>query len=136
MELPKDWDEISNAAYNEWNDGNVYAKQAIRSAVERCFVLHSKPKKELTAEDKYNIWLSCYDSQFQSAICKDGSEVVDRIIAAYEAKQREPETVTFRAARRCSDSKVDLLDASISLPDHWEWLDLDGKPQTFEVVLP
>lgn len=120
QKLPADWQQLVDE-YHGYG----------RGIVERCFALHSKPKKELT--DAEIIAIGCRDGDDE---CAADLKFARDVIAAHEAKQREPETVTFRAARRRSDSQVDLLDASISLPDHWEWLDHDGKPQTFEVVLP
>ena len=57
-------------------------------------------------------------------------------LAQLQAKQQEPETVTFRAARHKADNRVSMLqvidDANIA--SCWEWL--PGEPQTIEVKLP
>lgn len=119
------------------NAGTVI--DAVRAAVESCYALANKPVKKLTWDEKYDLWVSCYGGKFSrdDFRCESGSEVVDKIIAAYQAKQREPEVVKFRAARSKVDGKPHVFasDANLELTI-WEWLDDNGKPQIYEVKLP
>jgi len=108
----------------------------VRNAVSSAYALSQKPQRELTRDEKYAIWLSVWTGKFDTALCNNGSEVVDKIIAAYIAKQQEPETVTFRAARNRNDhSEIYMAKADSDWSgSNWEWL--PGEPQTIEVKLP
>jgi len=57
-------------------------------------------------------------------------------LAQLQAKQQEPETVTFRAARNRNDhSEIYMAKADSDWSgSNWEWL--PGEPQTIEVKLP
>jgi len=98
-----------------------------------CQELADRPPKELTASEKYDLWLSCYGGHFSEDDfrCKNGTEVVDKIIAAFLAKQREPQVVKFRALRSRDDGSIVMVraDAAINLAG-WEWLE---PAQEFEV---
>lgn len=136
-DLPKDWEAIANDPVRF--GGNR------REAVERCYALHCATQKELSNEECYNLWLSIYRGKFSDSDwvedIRSGTSVIRRIIAAHIRKQREPETVTFRAARNSKTGDVDVFKVK---PDGdadnhyfhsagWEWLE---PPQTFEVKLP
>lgn len=121
MNLPKDWEAIANDP--------VHFGGNRREAVERCYALASKPKRGLTDAEISAIFYECTGIVSDTSSC----EFARAIEAAIWAKQREPETVTFRAARHPT-APVSLfrIDADIASVGY-EWLDVDGKPQTFEV---
>ena len=133
MELRKEYEAIAQQFASSIYDctGLGEAHDTVRNAVTACQELADRPPKELSASEKYDLWLSCYDGQFNSAICKDGSEVVDRIIAGYLKRQREPQVVKFRATRFKSDHAiVSVIRADAKLSEAWEWLE---PAQEFEV---
>ena len=70
-----------------------------------------------------------------AALVEDQRAALRKAMAAFIEKQREPETATFRAARHKKDSQVTFIryDLPTQLGVSYEWLDHDGKPQTFEV---
>ena len=119
MNLPKKWEAIaSDPAHFGGNR---------REAVERCYALHTAPPRELTDAE--------IDAVYQKKPETSFSDFARAVIAAHVAKQREPETATFRAARHKKDSQVTFIryDLPTQLGVSYEWLDHDGKPQTFEV---
>lgn len=130
MKLPPAWeaivDEIRAAALQraKLNNLQILDQGAVRDAVERCFALANKPQRELTAEEMNKAyWAGC-----------EGGEGHERglraVIAAYQRKQTEPETVTFRAARRKEDGVIAMERADSTLHFTWEWLE---PAQTIEV---
>lgn len=132
MNLPKKWEAIaSDPAHFGGNR---------REAVERCYLLHCEPPRELTDDEIDEINDSVYLPQ--DGFTERTPEVLSleraalrKAMAAFIEKQREPETATFRAARHKKDSQVTFIryDLPTQLGVSYEWLDHDGKPQTFEV---
>lgn len=131
MKLPAEWEAIVEKSCSKF-DGAI-AIDAATKAVERCYALHSKPRKELTDAEIEAIHLR----HFPRDSCPVTQSVIDShrsVIAAHERKQREPETVTFRAARHKASERIEMLVPERgNLNCDWEWLE---PPQTFEVKLP
>lgn len=42
----------------------------------------------LTTSEKYQLWLSVWDGKFNTTLCNSGSEVVEKIVAAFITKQK------------------------------------------------
>lgn len=130
MKLPPAWEAIvdvrTNASYGE------HYVSRLRAAVERCYALANKPPIPLTDAE-----IEALDRKARKDLGPgwqpDPIAFARAIIAAHIAKQREPETVKFRAAHK--NGKVEMLQADLQLGKEfdWEWLDADGKPQEFEV---
>jgi len=124
MELRKEYEAIAQQFTSSIYDctGLGEAHDIVRNAVTACQELADRPPKELTATEKYDLWLSCYGGLFaeDDFRCKNGSEVVDKIIAAFLEKQREPQVVKFRAAQHLCGT----VEVFKSLPNSaWQWLE-------------
>lgn len=126
--LPAEWEAIVGKAV-EATFSRGYTSdisQFLRDAVERCYALVSKPPRELT------------DSMLATIGRKSGTAnlrllQLRSIIVEYERVMREPETVTFRAARRNDTGEVRMLPLNFgTIEGYWEWIE---PPQTFEVKL-
>lgn len=117
--LPPDWRAIADAMYDD-QIGHY-------CGIGRLYALTQKPRKELTDAERENLMAAHGYSCTRFA-----HEFVQAIEAAVWAKQREPETVTFRAARHKADGRVSMLQviSDANLASCWEWLE---PPQTFEV---
>ena len=122
MIMPKKWEAIaSDPAHFGGNR---------REAVERCYLLHCEPPRELTDDEIKAIFRKYNWSDGDPDLMKTTRD----IIAAHVAKQREPETLTFRAAKdKYSDQVAMLLVDTGSAMNNWEWLE---PAQTIEVVVP
>ena len=127
MKLPPAWEAIADAFAAT---GNYSAEQIVRNAVERCYALANKPVRALTSAEITEEYQKTYPADKPT---RADFTVIRAILAAHIAKQREPETVKFRAAHK--NGKVEMLQADLQLGKEfdWEWLDADGKPQEFEV---
>lgn len=130
-DLPKEWEAIrGDVQLAHVMNPEFRGPEAIRAAVERCYALHTKPKRELTDAELSKAYS-------QATIGTDGTHIAGLrgVEAAVWAKQREPETVTFGAARRIPDGGVAMFQVPCSgLPnENWEWLE---PAQTIEVVVP
>ena len=69
-----------------------------------------------------------------AALVEDQRAALRKAMAAFIEKQREPETLTFRAAKdKYSDQVAMLLVDTGSAMNNWEWLE---PAQTIEVVVP
>lgn len=129
-ELSKEWEAI--VAENS-TCGEHYAAR-VRNAVERCYALTQKPVRELTESECMKVYLDWERSPITEKTCWS---YYCALLKAHQRKQREPETVKFRAARNEKTGEVLCLrvdDAPYS--NEWKWLDVDGKPQEYEVTLP
>ena len=135
MELRKDYEEIRSRAIqglcvpaNQVTVGNVI--DAVREAVTACQELADRPPKELTNDEVD----STFDDMPSGAagFCREWGyrQFASAIIAAFIAKQREPQVVKFRAARNTSTEVVHMFPADDAPNGCWEWLE---PAQEFEV---
>ena len=129
-QLPSDFEKIVIIAQQFYESEYKTANAAIRYAVERCYALHCKPQRELTAKELSDIFASHVGLHWN-----DRSVYLD-LLEAHLRKQQEPETVKFRAARNRNDhSEIYMAKADSDWSgSNWEWL--PGEPQTIEVKLP
>lgn len=129
MNLPKEWEAIVLDVPN--------AMMIAREVVERCYALHTAPPRELTDSELVETYAAASFSIAGPLHTPERVKALRAVIAAHVAKQRAPQTVTFRAARRKDNGKVDLLPYNPEWPMYpcYSWLDADGKPQTFEVKI-
>jgi len=130
MELRKDYEAIRAKADERLMESISLkdARDIVRRMAEDCQELADRPMKELTDAE-----IQAISDKVEFAKFADDILFARSCIAAFLKKQREPETVKFRAARRKDNGRVDMLRADFELSD-WEWL--PGKPQEFEVKLP
>jgi len=139
QKLPPAWEAVVMSV-NESSPVYDSYERHTRRIVERCYALTQKPQRELTDAECYNLWLSLYAGPFRREDwhvgLESGTDVIRRIEAAVWAKQQEPETVKFRAARNRNDhSEIYMAKADSDWSgSNWEWL--PGEPQTIEVKLP
>jgi hypothetical protein len=118
MKLPPAWEAIEK----DYICGNGCS--SVRYALERAYALHCKPPKELTEKQWREIYTECCGA------CGTMQDVAKAWVSAYERKQQEPETVTFRAARDPNNpSNIAMFKAHSNIVA-WEWLE---PAQTIEV---
>lgn len=133
MELRKEYQEIVERERNAMGaviGGNTH--NAFINLAAACQALADRPMKELTNAEIDAIYRdhmgheAGHYNPFERQAGRD-------IIAAFLAKQREPEVVKFRAARSKDGNRVQMIGATAELNDKWEWLE---PAQEFEVKLP
>lgn len=134
MELRKEYESIAQQFASSIYDctGLGEAHDTVRNAVTACQELADRPPRELT------------DAEIERCLLKEyglGITVTKRdiaagriVIEAHIAKQREPQVVKFRAARRADTDRIEMFPSDFVFTSAmWEWLDADGKPQEIEV---
>lgn len=122
-ELRKEYEAIAQQFASSIYDctGLGEAHDIVRNAVTACQELADRPPRELTDDE---IVSAINNNQGAISTVSDARA----IIAAHIAKQREPQVVKFRAARRIG---VDHVEMVRDLPNlDWEWLE---PAQEFEV---
>ena len=135
MELRKEYEAIRSRAIqglcvpaNQVTVGNVI--DAVREAVTACQELADRPPKELTNDEVD----STFDDMPSGAagFCREWGyrQFASAIIAAFIAKQREPQVVKFRAAMNKESGAIEMLRDGNSLPTAWCFLE---PAQEFEV---
>lgn len=135
-QLPKEWEAI--IAENTIGCAE-HVCDRVRNAVSSAYALSQKPQRELTDAEIQSEWGA--DNSFDTRpFTPRGIAAIRRILAAHQRKQTEPEKVKFRAARIKKDASGEpiMLHAELVFDENspYEWLDIDGKPQEYEVTLP
>ena len=128
--MPKDYEAAAKQiAAHHGAIGESTGRDIALEVARARYALHCKPQRELTQDQwkeisRAGINLSC------------PGDYAKAIVAAYQRKQQEPETVKFRAARNRNDhSEIYMAKADSDWSgSNWEWL--PGEPQTIEVKLP
>lgn len=134
MELRKEYAEIVEQvvdAHGWLNESQV--RRSMNRVALACQELADRPPRELTDAEIIEAYAKAAGVSASQLFLNKRVVALRAVIAAFLAKQREPQVVKFRAARRKSDGIVQLIPASTGVNHLWEWLDADGKAQEFEV---
>ena len=127
MELRKDYAGIVDAHVGGLSD---IACERIELVALACQELADRPPKELTNDEVD----STFDDMPSGAagFCREWGyrQFASAIIAAFIAKQREPQVVRFRAAMNKESGAIEMLRDGNSLPTAWCFLE---PAQEFEV---
>jgi len=91
--LPKEWEAIVDNAMHVFNTSNgCTARDAVEFAIQRCYELHTRPRKQLTRSQIERAFVppshthGISDYEFDSIL---------RVLAAYDALQTEVEEIPF-----------------------------------------
>ena len=129
MELRKEYAEIVEREKIRWNRDQPGLVDAFLNIALACQELADRPPRELTDAEIDKV----FRETINSIPGAQSTKFARALEAAIHAKQREPETVKFRAARHKKYGEIQMVNARSEINDMWEWLDADGKPQEFEV---
>jgi len=125
MELRKEYAEIVERARKDTGCGvGSYGHIAAEEVALACQELADRPPRELTDAEIDKLWRAGFSRP-------EGDYTAPRrFIAAFLAKQREPQVVKFRAVMNKESGAIEMLRDGDSLPTTWCFLE---PAQEFEV---